>query len=325
MNRRTLLTGAFGGAVLAACGQPGPAAPGPGPAHPAVSPAQAERVLRAVDAALDRAFTARNPRLLGARVVGPAKRALTAQLTVATRLKRTAPAPGPLVLRRLVLPAPGEWPRWFLAAGEVAGGPTPVVRVLRSLGAREPFGLWGELSLLPGASLPALASPQTGTPLLGAGGAQGLVAAPADVVARYARALTSTPAEIQKQGFALDQFREQVAGQFAADRRKLAGLADVTTLHRPSSADGLVALRTADGGALVVAALEQLYRVGVLPSARGAVGLDTELAALAGVPAVRKGLQRTSVELLAFRVPPQGGGPVTLVAAAKEDTAALPS
>lgn len=321
MNRRALLTGALTGGLLAACGRPEAAAPGPDPAHPAVAPAQAERVLGAVDAALDRAFAARNPRLLGTRVTGPAARTLAARLTVAAKLGRTVPAPGPLVLRRLVLPAAGTWPRWFLAAGQVTGQPTPVLRVLRSLSAREPFGLWGELSLLPGASLPALASPESGTPVLPPD-APGLVMAPQDVATRYAKALTATTPGAPAQGFALDQFREQVAGQLAADRRTLGRIADVDTLHR-ASADGSIALRTADGGALVVTVLEQLYRVRVRRPGRGNVTLDTDLAALAGVPRVGRSLQRTSVELLAFTVPPAGGGSVALVAAAKGDVSAL--
>jgi hypothetical protein len=288
-----------------------------------VVPAQAESVLAAVDTALDRAFTARNPRLLGARATGPAARTLAARLTVAGKLGRSVSAPGPLVLRRLVLPAAGGWPRWFLAAGQVAGQPTPVIRVLRSLSAREPFGLWGELALLPGASMPGLASPQTGTPVLDAN-AQGLVMPPAEVLTRYAKALTTTTPGSQAQGFALDQFRQQVAGQLAADRRTLGRIADVDTLHRPS-ADGLLALRTADGGALVVAALEQLYKVRVRKPGRGVVTLDTDLAALAGVPRVGHALQRTSVELLAFQVPPAGPGQVTLVAAAKGDVSAVVS
>jgi hypothetical protein len=324
VNRRTLLTGTLAGGLLAACGQAEAGTPAADPTHPALAPAQAERVLTSVDASLDRAFTARNPRLLATRATGPAARTLKARLTVAAKLGRRVPAPGPLILRRLVLPVPAGWPRWFVAAGEVTGQPTPVVRVLRSMSAREPFGLWGELSLLPGASLPALATPQAGTPVLAPTGAQGLVAAPADVLADYAKALTATTRTADAQRFSPDQFREQVAGQLAADRRTLGRIAAVDTLHRPSS-DGLLALRTADGGALVVAALEQLYKVRVRRPGVGSVTLDTDLAALAGVPRVGRSLQRTSVELLAFQVPPAGGGQVKLVAAAKGDVSAVGS
>jgi hypothetical protein len=196
--------------------------------------------------------------------------------------------------------------------------------VFRSLTARHPYGLWGELSLLPGASLPDLASPLSGTPLVAGADGQGLVKAPAAVVADYARALTA--GSTATSGFVPDQFREQVAGQTAADRRNLGGrgLADVGNLHRPS-ADGVLALRTDDGGALVVAALDQLYDVRVR-AARGQVKLvDPALAALAGVSSIGRSLRRTSVETLAFRVPPAGGGPVSVVAAAKADVSAVGS
>jgi hypothetical protein len=324
-SRRALLTGAWGAAVgsglLTACGGADPTAAVADTPHPAVTPKQAMGVLRSVDAALDRAFVARDPRRLGSRVTGPAARTLRARLTVAGKLGRTVQAPGPLDLRRLVLPASGDWPRWFAAAGDVTGQTTPVLRVMRSLGAREPFGLWGELLLLPGAELPAFASPQTGTPLL-APDQPGLVATPTEVLTRYAKALTpGAPAE----GFAVDAFREQVAGQLAADRRTLARVADVAAVHRASAADGMLALRTADGGALVVAALEQLYRVQVRVRGSGAVTLDADLAALAGVPRIGRQLQRTAVELLAFQVPPAGGGAITLIAAAKGDVSAVGS
>ncbi len=327
-SRRTLLTGAWGaalsGGALTACGGTDPAAPVADTPHPALTTKQAARVLGSVDAALERAFKARDPRRLGSRVTGPAARTLRARLTVAGKLGRTVPAPGPLVLRRLVLPASGDWPRWFVAAGDVVGQATPIVRVLRSLGAREPFGLWGELLLLPGASLPTFASPQTGTPLL-APDEPGLVATPTDVLNRYAKALTATTPRAPAQGFVLDQFREQVAGQLAADRRTLGRIADVDTVHRPSAADGMLALRTADGGALVVAALEQLYRVRVRRPGGPPVNLDADLAALAGVARIGRGVQRTAVELLAFHVPAAGQGQITLVAASKGDVSAVGS
>jgi hypothetical protein len=233
--------------------------------------------------------------------------------------------PGPLTLRRLLLPAAGDWPRWIIAAGTLPGQSTPVLRVLRSLGPRQPYGLWGDLALLPGASLPSVATPFTGTPLLAPDSAAGLVRSPSGVVQDYASALMSTTASGPGSRFAPDLFRQQVAGQLAADRRLLAngGVARVDATHRPS-ADGLVALRTADGGALVVAALEQLYTVTVRPGS-GQVTLDADLAALAGRPRIGRTVQRTSVETVAFAVPPTGGSRVTVLAAAKGDVSAVGS
>jgi hypothetical protein len=323
VRRRDLLGGGLVATLLAACSQTETGAPTSDPPHPDVLRGQAQHVLAEVDAAIARAYAARSPRLLGTRVVGPAARALTARLTVAASEKRTVPAPSVMTLERLGLPAAGNWPRWFLAAGTVSGRPTPVLRVLRSVTPRDPYGLWGELLLLPGASLPDLASPTTGTPLVDPADGRGLAGSASSVLSAYAGALMTGSTG---GGFAPDQFREQVAGQAVADRRALGNgrTAEVTSVHRPSD-DGALALRTQDGGALVIGALEQLYRVTVPAGSGGTVSLDPDLAALAGVPRIGRRLQRTSVELLAFRVPPAGRGAVSLVAADKEDVSATGS
>jgi hypothetical protein len=324
VRRREFLGAGVVTAALAACSRVETGTPSADAATPAVLPGQARHVLDQVDAALARAVPAKNARLLGTRVTGPASREWTARLTVAAARRHRLTAPSPLLVKRLVLPAVSGWPRWFLAAGSSVGEPTPVLRVFRSLTARTPYGLWGELSLLPGASLPDLATPLTGTPVVAPGDGTGLVAAPAAVVAAYAQALTAGSTAVSQ--FAPDQFREQVAGQTAEDRRRLGaeGIADVANQHRPS-ADGLVALRTQDGGALVAAALEQLYDVKVRAGAGQVTIGDPDLAALAGTSSITRSLRRTSVETLAFRVPPAGRGVVTVIAAAKADVKAVGS
>jgi hypothetical protein len=325
VRRRELLGAGIVAAALAACSEVEAGSPSAEPLTPAVLPGQARHVLDEVDAALARAVPANNARLLGTRVTGPASREWKARLTVAAARKERLTAPSPVQVKRLVLPAVNPWPRWFLAAGTAAGQPTPVLRVFRSVTARDPYGLWGELSLLPGASLPDLASPLTGTPVIAPGDGKGLVAAPSAVVGAYAGALTAGSTAASQ--FAPDQFREQVAGQTAEDRRKLGGaekLAEVGNQHRPS-ADGLVALRTQDGGALVVAALEQLYDVKVRAGAGSVTVIRPDVAVLAGTSSINHSLRRTSVETLAFRVPPAGGGAVTVIAAAKTDVSAVGS
>jgi hypothetical protein len=321
VRRRDVLGAGLVTGLLAACSRTETGTPAGDPAHPDVLRGQAEHVLGEVDAALTRAFSARNPRLLGSRVAGPAGREIAARIQVAAARRQTLPAPGRMTLQRLGLPAAGSWPRWFVAAGTVPGQPTPVLRVLRSVTARDPYGLWGELLLLPGASLPDLASPGTGTPLVDPDDGKSLVRSPSSVLAGYAQALMTGSTG---GGFAPDQFREQVAGQAVHDRSSLGSgaSANVSSVHRPTG-DGLLALRTRDGGALVVGALEQLYRVTVLQ--KGVVSLDPDLAALAGVPRIGRRLQRTSVEILAFHVPPAGGGTISVVAGAKTDISAIGS
>jgi hypothetical protein len=320
VRRREFLGAGVLVAALASCSKVEAGTPTAEPLTPAVLPGQAQHVLGEVDAALARAVPANNARLLGTRVTGPASREWNARLTVAAARKQRLTVPSPMQVKRLVLPAVNPWPRWFLAAGTLAGQPTPVLRVFRSVTARDPYGLWGELALLPGASLPDLASP----PVIAPGDGKGLVAAPSAVVAAYAQALTAGSTATSQ--FTPDQFREQVAGQTAEDRRKLGAqkLAEVGNQHRPSS-EGLVALRTQDGGALVVAALEQLYDVKVRAGAGSVTVIRPDVAVLAGTSSITHSLRRTSVETLAFRVPPNGGGPVTVIAGAKTDVSAVGS
>jgi hypothetical protein len=286
-------------------------------------PRQAERILDAVDAALARATAARDVKALEPRVVGPARRQVAAQLTVQRALGVKGTAAAAVASSRLLLPRAAGWPRWFVAAGTTPAEPTPVVRVLRSPSAREPYGLWAQLALLPGASLPEVGQ-EDGAATLPAGAASGLVHSPRDVFRRYATLLTDTaPASVRKE-FAPDDFREQLAARLVADRKSLGtrAVARVTS-EQLQTEDGILALRTSDGGALVIGTLEQVYAVEVARS-KGSVAIkDKELAALFGSGRITRELRRTSLEILAFHVPRAGAGdPIRLVAASKADVAA---
>ena len=111
MRRRDLLGAGLVAATLAACAQAETGTTTAEPATPAVLPGQAQHVLDQVDAALARAVPAKNARLLGTRVVGPASREWTARLAVAAARKQRLTAPSALEVKRLVLPAVNPWPR----------------------------------------------------------------------------------------------------------------------------------------------------------------------------------------------------------------------
>jgi hypothetical protein len=219
---------------------------------------------------------------------------------------------------RLVLTRQAGWPRFFVVAGSAPGRPTPVVRVLVSPTARDPYGVWGEPVLLPGASLPGVAAAGQGAEALPAA-ATGLVATPEQVAEGYADVLTNSTKSASARLFAPDEFRRQVSSRVAEDRRGVAAVGTVTSTHTLVP-DGLLTFRAADGGAVVVAALEQKYTVTVKPGA-GSVRVDDRLAALGGKQSYAKKLERTSVEVVVLTVPPAGGGLVHVVAASKDDVA----
>jgi hypothetical protein len=310
--------------LLAGCGSDvrSPSAPEPAGPHTVVTPRQAVMILGAVDAALVRAATARNAASAGDRTVGPAREALTATIRVQTGLKQTPAAPAAPTKPRLLLPRGEEWPRWFMAAGSTPASASPVLRLLQSSDARHPYGLWAQLQLLPGASLPEVAPATVGADPI-APTAGGLVRTPADVLARYADLLNRGDASAYRGDFAPDAYRHELAQQFGADRKlfSAAKAGQVSDLHKFAPV-GPFALPTLDGGALVVGRIDQRYQVTVA-SGKGEVRLDPPLAVLAGRPVVTKRIDRWSVEVLAFYVPKAGSSSkITLLAASRTDVAA---
>ena len=289
------------------------------PGYPALLVPQAEAVLDKVDAAVAAARQAGAASAGDGRVLGPFAEGLAAQATVAKASKSTAaPAAATLSRDRLVLTRAAGWPRFFLVAGAAPGLPTPAVRVLLSPSAREPYGVWAQPVLLPGATLPEVAAAAQGAETLAAD-ASGLVATPAQAAAGYADVLTKSTGSASAALIAPDEFRRQVASRLAADRRSVAAVGTVTSTHAVDP-DGVLAFRTADGGAVVVAALRQTYAVR-LRSGAGTVRVDAALAALGGRATFSKSLERTSVEVVVLAVPPAGGGLVQVVAASKDDVA----
>jgi hypothetical protein len=298
------------------------AAPAAAPAHPAVTPLQAVQILGTVDAAIVRGVQGRDPEQLGNRAQGPAHEAIAAAITVQAALKQPPSVPPSPNRPRLMLTLAGPWPRWFAAAGSSPSSSTPLLRVLTSPGARTPYGLWGQLSLLPGAALPEVASATMGAPVLGAA-ATGLAATPADTVARYAELLNRGDASPYAAQFATDTYRTELTSQLGTDRAAFqkVGVGEVLAQHTASK-DAPLAMRTKDGGALVIGRIDQRYTATVSPG-RGSVRLDPQLAVLVGKPSIAVSLERRSVQVLAFYVPPVGTtGPITLLAASKSDVSA---
>lgn len=300
--------------------------PGGGWGHPALLEAQVVRIDEIADAALAAAVQKSDATAVGGRLVGPARSLLAADLVIAAGRKSAAPTPTRLAASRVVVPEAGPWPRWFITAGNAPARPTPVVRVLVSPTAREPYGVWAELALLPGATLPQTIAGERGAEVLTAD-ASGLVMTPANVALRYADLLNRGSASAFAAAFAPDAFRTQLGERLAGDRKQIvsSAVATITSTHAPVTTSTR-AVRTADGGALVVAELHHSYLVTV-EAGGGVVRPDAELAALAGRSQFTRTLRREAVEVLAFTVPRAGGANATvrLIAAVKGDVSATGS
>jgi hypothetical protein len=292
-----------------------------GSGYPVVAVPQAQGILDAVDLAVASGTQKRTAAAFGDRGIGPYRNFALAKgkVEAARKVKPVVPEFERL---RLLVPQATAWPRFFVAVGNVKGQPTPVLRVLVSPTARVQYGLWSELAMLPGATVPQVAGATVGAPALTQDDTT-LVLPPRDVVAKFAAYLNS---QGKQEGgtFQRNEFADQVISRFVNDRTKLKSAATVTSTHSPDLR-AVFSLRTTDGGAIVVGALTQKYTVTVKRGQPGAK-VDPALAALAnGKVQFGKAFTRTAVEVVAFAVPKAGGGPVSVIAAQKGDVAAAAS
>jgi hypothetical protein len=309
-------------AMLGACGgadvmRPEAGSPDTG-AHPVVGVKQAQSVLDAVNAAVARSAQAGDPAKAGARLTGPYREIMVAGQKVSVARKTPAPRPPALTGTRLIVPREVGWPRSFVEVGAAPEQATPVLRVVTSPDARTPYGLWGDLTMLPAAAVPQVAPVDEGAPALAAD-AQGFVASPQDVVAHYADVLLRDTASTYAGEFAPDTFRQQIVQR---RREEMAGLKAVASTKTTNAVEPPVfAVQSRDGGAIVVAAVRQEYVVTIKATAGAVKVSDADLAALAGRSQFSRSITRTSLQLVAFDVPAAGGGPVEVIAATVDDVA----
>ncbi|WP_275005482.1 hypothetical protein [Promicromonospora iranensis] len=253
-----------------------------------VSEAQELKILDRVSGVVAEADRADEARSLASRLSGPALAMRQAELKVAaaevdgTRLTDLS-----LEMQQVVLPSEQGWPRSSYGIGvQPKGKGTPVLAAFEQASAREQYKLWGYVQLLPNTTMPRFADPALGSPAVAADDTT-LKATPEAAVAQYASVLTVGE-------------RSQYAGAFTDDdelRRLLRsygklqvdaieakdGKGAFKIAYEPTK-DPVKAVRTVDGGALVLGAMisqetvraEERWKLAPLtPSAR-ALWADTE-------------------------------------------------
>ena len=315
--------------VLAGCAQlPAVRATGATDQVPlVVQPAQAGRVVAAAGEVLGAASDLASTDLAGTdpastdlaalatRVGGPELDFRTAAATVAQAGSELPATSGADDLEALtsVLPRQREWPRWFLTVTGPGPDQLPSLVLFRSASARDPYEVWATPSFLPGQSLPALVAPADGVAVVAPDEDTNLPLSPAEVVDHYADVLTAGDASAFAAEFAADGYRDSITASTDQERRALEAAGGSLTQERTVLPDSLVAARTRDGGALVLAGYRwSTTSAGPAGGLRG--HLEAPLAALAGrADTIRATVVRE--EVLAFVVPPGEGSVVSVLAA----------
>lgn len=309
---------------LAACAQPVPqprpdAVPAVPP--PALTAAQSERVLDQVGEVLAAADAAGDPAALAPRVTGPAlairgAEYIRSQVTGGQR----PPVTIPTTAQTSVVPDTTSWPRTQMVVTEQpADLQAPLLLVLVQNGPRDAYQLWGWARLGPSVQMPATADPAVGSEPVAPDDAS-LLMPPAEALAQYADVLTNGDASPAAATFPADFFRAAIAQARAQTTESLQAVATVAETVAPVP-DQVMALRTADGGAIVVG---QLSTVTTVTLSQGSITLNDPFdAALAGTPSVTSNLVRTWTDVVALYVPPAGAGTQVQVLAAEHARTAV--
>ncbi|WP_454051390.1 hypothetical protein [Cellulomonas sp. Marseille-Q8402] len=303
---------------LAACANPVPqptpdAAPAVPP--PALTVAQSTSVLDQVGEVLATGDAALDAAGLPARLSGPALDIRTAEYVRATATNGERPPVSlPMTAQTTIVPDTDTWPRTQMVVTEQpADLQAPLLLVLQQDGPREPYRLWSWARLGPSVQMPATADPAIGSEPV-APDDTSLLLPPTEAIAQYADVLTNGDASAAAATFPPDFFRTAIT---EARNQTVASLQAVATVAETTApVDGSVtALRTADGGAIVVGRLSTVTTVTL---SQGSITLNDPFdAALAGKGSVTSNLVRTWTDVVALYVPPAGGAEQVSVLAAE--------
>ena len=284
---------------------------------PVLTQDQTYNVLGHVAATLANATANRDPNVLPARVTGPALAVRTSQLEVAAiRDNNDQVTVIPDTYQQLIVPIGDQWPRTLFAITAVTDElQPPRLLALEQAMPRDPYRLWGWVQLMPGVTMPAFADPRVGSEEVHPDDATSLVMSPQEAIRQYADLLVNgdaSPYNANFQPMAEDEFRFHIAGWSAAQAAALQGeriegtyLIEATPVDSPPAK----AVRSADGGAMVMGEIHTFERLEAMEGAVLAPQTVTAQALLYGQEFTNI-LTASYIDMIALYIPPAGSDQV---------------
>lgn len=309
-TRTAAVAGALAGAILlAGCASPLPTAspdPTPTEAVPALTADQMAEVRTAVGATLDEAGAANDVAHLANRLAGPALSLRTSQLAVAAvRGNQDLITVLPTDVQQDIITTTDSWPRQAYAVTvQPEDLQSPRLLAYDQATARDPYKLWAWVRLFPSATLPTFAGPAVGSESVPLDDAS-LLVTPADAVAQYADVLNLGAGSAYAGSFADDPLRAWVANNATVQMAELSKAAGTMTMTFTPTPDEVRAVRTADGGAMVMAGLSALETRTIEEGGKIAPGSETEKA-LFGANETTNKLNVGYTTMVAMYIPPAG-------------------
>lgn len=299
--------------VLAGCSEEPLPSPSPRPTSevvPVVNGDQLDRILERVVPGVAEADAAKDGAKLEPVADGSAFNARTATYRLSAA-DPALPMPAAIGADRVsaAVPQNQAWPRTVLAVTKAgAEDGQPEVLLLTQASARDQYKLTAYSSMIPRSTFPVLPALRDGVEVVAPDDGEGLMMAPQDAVAAYAKLLSEGSASPEKEKFAASPSTDAVIAAQDESRNALAGPAcpdcfSVTFTHTPN-AENLWAFRTHDGGVFVLA---QIDASTVMTSNGGAqITLHQELRALSGRPVLSSTGTFGYQEMVGLFIPPSG-------------------
>lgn len=223
-----------------------------------VTESQEREILNRVAAVATKVEKSSQADALAARLTGPALDVRETQLKVAGARGDKEPLTDlSTQMQQVILPSDQTWPRSsFAITVQPKDLTTPVLMSFDQASARDQYKLWGWVRLLPGVTLPQFAEVGLGSAAV-AEDDESLRTTPKDAIKQYASVLTVDKDSKYAGSFADDDLREffREYGKLQVDainKEKCGGAFEVA--YEPTK-DPVKAVRTVDGGALVMAAM----------------------------------------------------------------------
>ncbi len=302
--------------------QPAPAAP-----PPVLTQKQFTAVASRISDGLAQADAALDTAQLTGVTSGPATAIRTAQYRVVSSTKDTSLLTAlPSGLQSEVIPTTQTWPRVAYAVTEQpANLEAQRLAVFQQTSARQNYTLWGWVRLFPGTEVPAFPQSTAGTAAVT--DSVGLVATIDDTITHYVDYLNKGKSSAFSASFGEDDFATSVFDRRAERSTALTsikGSYSYTVAPVADDATDVVALRTVQGGAVVVVSLTAT-EVGKGPKGSKVLPDDVERA-LAGTNKTSNVLTVSRTMTVAFSIPATGSAStVTVLGAESVRTAAKTS
>lgn len=315
-----LMAGSVGPA-MAADDTASPSAPAPSasataeanaPGFPNLLDSQVERIAAAVATAVASGDNAKNAKELEPRVAGMALAMRTANYKIrATVSSQAAPEPvsGTPLLARVVSTTEG-WPRTAMFVTQGEKNTLPQLLTLVQASARENYKLSNATPLLPGQTFPGV--DKEGTAAVPLDSTTGLLMSPKAAIAALSDRLTKEDSKFKA------SFNDSVyiTSVFDLQKKVSEGAKDASyVFSHTGNLDTAVALRTADGGAMVV--VENTFGIDATSKADATLTVGEDAAVFTGGRETTKGFKLNYAEPVVMYIPPTADGKITILSATR--------